>query len=490
MKRGNSSTGAANSHAPLSASESPPLRDYGLKSATLSPMETLAQSISVIAPICTPVMTIPLVFGIAGEGCAIAYLISTVTILLVALNINQFARTSASPGSLYTYIAENMHSRFGMIAGWALSIAYLGTAASVSAGVTNYADVIVRGWFGIHVSPLLVTVLTGLGACWLAYRDVQISARLMLWLQVGAVALITFVALSIVAQQGWRPDLGQLTLRGVSMGRLRMGLVLAIFSSVGFESATALGSEAQDPLRNIPRAVKWSAILAGLFFFLCAYAEVLAFRGQAQTLDVSPAPLHVLVRQAGLPAIVGTLTDLGAVASFFTCVLACITAAARLFFLMGRNGALHALFGEAHETNQTPHRAVVLSSIVALLPACIMTMRGMSSFLIYGLLGALATFGFLTAYILVSAAAPIYLRMRGLLNWRVIAISGLAVFAMGVALFGSIYPVPPAPYSVLPYIYAGLLVAGFAYSVICRAHSGPAMEQLPAELGVAPNKVD
>lgn len=490
MKRGATSTRLTKSPAPLSPPELPPPRDYGLKSATLSPAETLAQSIALIAPICTPVMTIPLVFGIAGEGCAIAYLISTLTILLVGLNINQFARTSASPGSLYTYIAENMHPRFGMLAGWALLIAYLGTAASVSAGVTNYADVILRDWFGLHASPLLITLIAGLGACWLAYRDVQISARLMLWLQVGAVALISFVALSIVAQQGWRPDLGQLTLRDTSVEKLRMGLVLAVFSSVGFESATALGSEARDPLRSIPRAVKWSAILAGLFFFLCAYAEVLGFRGQAQTLDKSIAPLHVLVEKAGLPPIVGTLTDLGAVASFFTCVLACITAAARLFFLMGKNGALHALLGEVHESNQTPHRAVVLSAIAALLPAAVMTIGGMGSFEIYGLLGAIATFGFLTAYILVSAAAPIYLRSRGLMNWQAIAVSIVAVLAMSVALFGSLYPVPPAPYSLLPYIYTGLLLAGFAYSAACSARAEPLTEQVQNDVGAPANQIE
>ena len=80
-----------------------------------------------------------------------------------------------------------------------------------------------------------------------------------------------------------------------------MGLVMAMFSSVGFESATSLGSEARDPLKSIPRAVLWSAILAGLFFFLSAYAEVLGFRGEAETLDKSVAPLHLLAHKAGLP---------------------------------------------------------------------------------------------------------------------------------------------------------------------------------------------
>ena len=99
------------------APTSPPSTSYGLKSGALSSSETLAQSVAVIAPTGAPVMTVPLVFGLAGEGCAIVYLIATVSILLVALNINQFARISASPGSLYTYITDHMHPRFGVVAG-------------------------------------------------------------------------------------------------------------------------------------------------------------------------------------------------------------------------------------------------------------------------------------------------------------------------------------------------------------------------------------
>jgi amino acid transporter len=416
-------------------------------------------------------MAVPLVFALAGEGCAMAFLISTISILLVALNIRQFARTSASPGSLYTYITGHMHPRWGVVAGWALVIAYLGTAAAVCAGVTNYTNVILRDLFGAQAFPLLFSALAAALATYFAYRDVQISARLMLWLETGSVALISFVALSIVVKHGWRPDMGQLTLQGVTPEQLRLGLVLAIFASVGFESASSLGAEARDPLTSIPRAVTWSAILAGLFFFLCAYAEVLGFRGEAQTLDKSLAPLHVLAQKAGLPPLVGTLTDVGAVVSFFSCFLACITAAARVLFLMARDGALHSMLGEAHEANQTPHRAVLLSAAGAFVPAAVLTLRGVDMFSIYGLAGTLATFGFVTTYILVSVAAPMYLQSLGRLTPQAIGISVWAVVAMAVALLGNLYPVPPAPYSILPYIYAGLLLGGFAWSTLWHGES-------------------
>src|SRR5271165_571022 len=473
-----------------SAPESPNPASYGLKSGALSPIETLAQSVAVICPTGAPVMTVPLVFAMAGEGAAVAFLLSTIGIVLVALNINQFARMSSSPGSLYTYIADHMHRRWGVLAGWALLIAYIGTAAAVSAGGANYTNVILHDRFGVQIFPWLLTAVLSVFASYLAYRDVQISARLMLWLGAASVALISVIALGVILKQGWRPDMAQLALHGVTPEKLRLGLVLAMFSSVGFESATSLGSEARDPLTSIPRAVKWSAILAGVFFFLCAYAEVLGFRGEAVTLDKNPAPLHVLTQQIGLPPIVGTLTDLGAVLTFFSCFLACITAAARVLFLMGRHGALHSGLGEAHEENQTPHRAVLLSSLGAFLPAVIMTWRGISLFDIYGLLGTLATFGFVTAYILVSAAAPVYLRALGRLTPQAIGISLLAIFAMGAALLGNLYPVPPAPYSYLPYLYAALLLIGFAWSTIWSARMPAFPPEIPGDFSPLPNESD
>src|SRR5580704_5291190 len=262
MELGNSSVRLVKPAA-KSAPESPTQASYGLKSAALSPIETLAQSVAVICPTGAPVMTVPLVFAMAGDGAAVAFLLSTIGIVLVALNINQFARMSSSPGSLYTYIADHMHRRWGVLAGWALLIAYIGTAAAVSAGGANYANVILHDRFGMQIAPWLLTAVLSVFASYLAYRDVQISARLMLWLGAASVALISFIAFGVIVKHGWHPDMSQLALHGVTAEKLRLGLVLAIFSAVGFESATSLGAEARDPLTSIPRAVKWSAILAG-----------------------------------------------------------------------------------------------------------------------------------------------------------------------------------------------------------------------------------
>ena len=58
---------------------------YGLKSETLSPWETIGQSVANIAPTATPTVVIPLVFAVSGGGTWLAYLIATISILFVIL---------------------------------------------------------------------------------------------------------------------------------------------------------------------------------------------------------------------------------------------------------------------------------------------------------------------------------------------------------------------------------------------------------------------
>src|SRR5260370_8027705 len=73
---------------------------YGLRRDALSPLETLAQSVSTIAPTTTPAATIPLFCALAGNGTWLAFVLATAAILLVALCISRFARSSSSPPPL------------------------------------------------------------------------------------------------------------------------------------------------------------------------------------------------------------------------------------------------------------------------------------------------------------------------------------------------------------------------------------------------------
>jgi amino acid transporter len=436
--------------------------DYGLRREILSPMETLAQSVSTIAPTSSPAATIPLVCALAGNGTWLAYVLATVAIVLVALCIGRYARHSASPGSLYTYASMTLPPWLSATVAWSLLLAYVATGSSVIGGFYHYANVLLHDATGhLYSSVLLAALVTGI-SIWIAYRDVKISARLMLWIEATSATIIVIVVVLLLIRHGWHLDWEQLHLHGMTGSGLRLGLVLALFSFVGFESATTLGSEASNPLKTIPRAVLQSSILAGAFFVLCAYAEVLGFHTVGQDLGASQDPMHVVARVSGVPWL-GLLIDIGVLVSLFAATLGCITAAARVLLLMAHNGLAHNSLRATHATNQTPSRAVVITGVAALLPVAILAARGASGLDVYGWLGSLATYGFIVAYGLVCIGLPHYLRTHNVFRPGAQIIPWLAGLAMLLALVGNLYPMPEGPYGKLPYVYLAYLTAGLLW---------------------------
>jgi amino acid transporter len=446
----------------------PPTADYGLRHEILSPMETLAQSVSTMAPTTTPAATIPLVCALAGNGTWLAYALATTAVLLVALCIGRYARHSASPGSLYAYASMTLPPWLSATVAWSLLLAYVATGSSVIGGFYHYANLLLHDATGhVYSTVLLAALVTGI-SIWIAYRDVKISARLMLWIEATSVTVIVIVVALLLVRHGWHWDREQVHLHGMTGSGLRLGLVLALFSFVGFESATTLGSEARNPLKTIPRAVIQSAILSGAFFTVCAYAEVLGFHTVGQDLGASQAPMYLLAQVGGVP-VLGLLIDIGVLVSMFAGTLACITAAARVLMLMAHNGLAHDSLQATHAKNQTPSRAVVITGAAALLPVAVLAARGASGLDVYGWLGSLATYGFIVAYALVCVALPRYLRDHKVFRPGAQIVPWLAGAAMLLALVGNLYPVPEGPYGKLPYVYLAYLLAGLLWFVI-RAH--------------------
>ncbi len=173
----------------------------------------------------------------------------------------------------------------------------------------------------------------------------------------------------------------------------------------------------------------------GALFIFSAYAEVASFGGKLDLLTESSAPLQLLAQLKGV-AWLGPLLTVGAITSFFACTLACITAAARAALAISAQGALPFVVSRTHRQNQTPHVAVVACGVGAIVPAAWLTLRHVTAFEVYGWVGTVATFGFVTAYVLVVAAALEHLRRDKQLTW-VRALVGVATLGFLCWAFAS-----------------------------------------------------
>jgi amino acid transporter len=441
--------------------------NYGLHKGVLGPLETLAQSVSAMAPSTSPSLTIPLVFALAGNATWFVYLLATCAILLVGFCVSSFARLSASPGSLYAYASDTLPPAFGVVAAWGLLLAYLATGASVAGGALYYAGLLSQQFF--HWTPPTLATLAVVCAVagWIAYRDVKLSAELMLWIEVVSVSMILIVLAVMVFRFGFQFDLDQFRLKGTRVSALGPALVLAMFSFVGFESATTLGSEAREPLRTIPRAVIQCAILAGVFFMLCSYSEVLGFRGESSKLSESTSPLHLLALKAGISPL-GVAVDVGAFVSMLACVLACTTAAARVLLRMAHAKMLHPALERTNKRHGTPGTAIALSVGLMFAATVVMALRGVNGSDMYDLLGSLSVFGFLTAYALVAVALPFARRAMGQHSPGVVGLSVLTVLVMILIVIFDLRSATDANHARIPWIYLSYISLGLAWYVVRR----------------------
>src|SRR5437868_9115758 len=166
---------------------------------------------------------------------------------------------------------------------------------------------------------------------------------------------------------------------------------------------------------------------------------------------------------------------IGAVISFFACALASINAGARVMFSMARHGLFHAAIAKAHKTHATPHVALALAALLALSAPLALVAKGSTPEEAFGYLGSIATFGFLLAYELVCVAAPIFLRREKQLTSARMLTAVITIGLLALPLVGSVYPVPDAPSSYLPFIFLFLMALGLSWFrvVQLRRHTFP-----------------
>ncbi|MFC7054255.1 APC family permease [Hansschlegelia quercus] len=424
---------------------------------------------SVIAPSTVPAAILGLIFASAGNGAWLSFALGMLGLVLVSLNVNQFTTRSASPGSLYSYIVQGLGPTAGILGGWALVFAYILTGMSTLCGFAIVGDVLLQQAAGLH-APMLVWFAGGAAAsCWIAMRNIQLSAKTMLVFEV--VALISIVVLGIIiwSSHGFEVDAAQFRLEGGTPSGILVGVVLVVFGFSGFESASSLGAEAKNPLKSIPRAVTHSVLFSGIVFIFMAYVVVLGFHGAPESLATSEAPLNYLASSLGWGPL-GTIITIGVALSFFACTLAAINSTARIIFSMARHGLFFEALGEAHETNRTPHIAVAVSAAITFAAPAAIYMAGVTPFDAQGYFGTLCSFGFILVYILITVAAPLYLQSIGKLSARAVAYSVGGVAFMALPLLGTVglpgsalFPPIDHTNSVLASIFLGYMAVGAAW---------------------------
>ncbi|MFR9803962.1 APC family permease [Pseudonocardia sp. RS010] len=450
----------------------------GLERRRLRPLEVFAQSVSGAAPSAAMAATPAIVAVSAGRGTVWSFVIATALALLIAGCIARFTRRMAASGGLYSLTAKGLTPAAAYASALASSVGYGLLAAAALVGATVYLDALIGELTGSTpggVGAVVMMAVIGLGTGVLVLRGARLSARVVLLVEsISITSMLVVFSLLLAGGPADGTPTGATGMSPPGLGGVVAGVLPALAAFIGFEIATALGSEVRRPFRSVPRAVGLTAAVAGVLYVFAAQVQVFGFSATPGGLAGRSEPVVTLAAANGrgwLPV----LLDVGLAMSFFACCLAASTALARVLFSLARDGVAPRAMGRTHRRFRTPHVAIAASVPVTTgLPVALFAAGVPLTSVLVAML-TLAACGFLLAYLLVCAAAPVFLYRIGELTWPAVAASAVIVPILLVVLVAFVVTRPLSGV-----LLAGLAVLGAACYLVLRLRRPAAL----ADIGV------
>jgi len=278
--------------------------------------------------------------------------------------------------------------------------------------------------------------------------------------------------------------------QGTGASAVFLGVVFGFLSFAGFEAAATLGEEAQEPRRDIPRAILGVAIFGGLYFIFVTAVEVMGFGTDAKGVKEFIASGSLLgdLGSQFVAGWVGELITIGAAFSAFGCALACVVGAARLLYALSRDEVGPAPLGTVSSRSGVPARSTATVAIGAYVIIVLgWFVFGVAPFDLFVASGTIGTLILLLVYALATIGAAKLLFLSGerqVAAWEVV-VPFLALVVIGYTLFRNVYPYPTDAAAWYPIIAALWVIAGILVTFVRNAATRRAGERLMAEEGLA-----
>ena len=403
---------------------------------------------------------------------------------------------------MYGFVGATLGPRAGVISGWALmgTYTFYGVVTATAAGIfgADFFDALgiwtnQPGW-----APFMVGALALAGVWALAASNIREGTRVLLVIEGTTVALILIVSVVILIRlaTGTAPNGNTLDFSvfsvpgGTGKSALFLGVVFGFLSFAGFEAAATLGEEAQEPRRDIPRAILGVAIFGGLYYVFVTAVEVMGFGTDKKGVEdfIASGSLLGDLGSRFVAGWVGELITIGAAISAFGCALACIVGAARLLYALSRDEVGPASLGAVSSRSGVPARSTATVAIGAyVIIALGWLVFGVAPFDLFVVAGTIGTLILLLVYALATIGAAKLLFLSGerqVAAWEVV-VPFLALVVIGYTLLRNVYPYPTDAGAWYPIIATLWVIAGILLTFVRYAATQRAGERLMGEEGLA-----
>ena len=324
--------------------------DTELKAGALGFWGGMVQAVTHIAPGLNVLLGLTFIVSFAAVAAPIAYIIGGIICLGVAVVLTQLAKQFTGAGGYFLYVSSTIGPRTGWITTWLYFLYDPIAVSSVCAFAGLLVEQTLQQQYGIHISWYFwffafLAIVTGF-----TLFGISLSAKAMLVL--GGFEVSIFLLLAIFGLIS--PGHGGFNFQSFNPNNLPsakglyLGVVFTILALSGFEAVAPLAEETENPKRNLPIVIVVSTIGVAIFYAFVNWGVLVGhgttsvaagnFTQSDQIFDLA----RRLWSGAWILVLIATVNSALAVS------IAIQNASTRVFFGMGRIGALPRWLGYAH----------------------------------------------------------------------------------------------------------------------------------------------
>ena len=353
-----------------------------------------------------------------GAGVPAAVVLVTLILLVFSVGYTAMARHIANAGSFFAFTSRGLGGHAGGAAAYIALLAYntmqiglYGLFGAVAAGTIEGMLGIAAPWW---VWALIALVIVG----YLGYRQIDLSAKVLAVLVIAEYVAVLVLDASVIGQGGAAGiEFSSFTPGAFFTGSATIGVLLCFAAFMGFEATTIYSEEARDPKQTVPRATYLSVLIIGIFYAISTWCMVIAV-GADKVIETigglgDPTTYVFTLSDQYAGGWLTTIMSVLLVTSVFAALLAFHNAAARYFYVLGREGLLPAKQGSTHGTHQSPHLGSSLQTGLAIIVLVIFVVTGQDPiFALFTWLTNTATLSVITLMALVSFAVIAFFRSQ------------------------------------------------------------------------------
>lgn len=295
----------------------------------------------------------------AGPAIIISYILGGILIYFILYALSEMTVANPNSGSFYTFTAQIYGPGAGFVVGW---VYWTGMILAMSSEATAIS-ILVRQWFPNLSLSLLgsfiiiaVTLVNLLGASKLSKLESSLAI-------IKITAIIAFIIISILLVVGAIKGTaaigaGELAKEPLMPGGIKSiagSMLVVVFSYAGFEVIGLAASEAREPHKTIPKAIRNTVISLVSLYILSAIA-ILPLIPTAQV-NEDTSPFVAALNRWGMDW-VGTVINFVLVTAILSTMLASMFGLGRMMRSLADEG--HAP-GFLKDHRDVPYRGILFS---------------------------------------------------------------------------------------------------------------------------------